>query len=102
MKSDDFTRNFLQFFAVNFLQLLTHCASPTKVEVLAISLTLAASVLTTSLISTEVRVNAEAGDIIGEDAASIDLLLGFGGLNKRASTEAEVVRTSAVVTVLFL
>ena len=93
----------------------THCASPeaAKVEVvvvvvvvLAIPVTLllalVLSVLTMSLISTEVRVNAEAGDIIGEDAASIDLLLGFGGLNKRASTEAEVVRTSAVVTVLFL
>ena len=66
----------------------THCASPeaAKVEVvvvvvvvLAIPVTLllalvVLSVLTMSLISTEVRVNAEAGDIIGEDATSIDLV----------------------------
>ena len=78
----------MNFFLLEFLTILyTHCASPeaAKVEVvvvvvvvLAIPVTLllalVLSVLTMSLISTEVRVNAEAGDIIGEDAASIDLV----------------------------
>ena len=81
--------NFMNFFLLEFLTMYTHCASPeaAKVEVvvvvvvvvLAIPVTLllalvVLSVLTMSLISTEVRVNAEAGDIIGEDAASIDLV----------------------------
>ena len=79
--------NFMNFFLLEFLTIYTHCASPeaAKVEVvvvvvvvLAIPVTLllalVLSVLTMSLISTEVRVNAEAGDIIGEDAASIDLV----------------------------
>ena len=77
----------MNFFLLEFLTMYTHCASPeaAKVEVvvvvvvvLAIPVTLllalVLSVLTMSLISTEVRVNAEAGDIIGEDAASIDLV----------------------------
>ena len=80
--------NFMNFFLLEFLTMYTHCASPeaAKVEVvvvvvvvLAIPVTLllalvVLSVLTMSLISTEVRVNAEAGDIIGEDATSIDLV----------------------------
>ena len=50
-------------------------------------------------ISTDV--NPVRGDI-GDEAASILCGGCVVGLNKRASTEAEVVKTSAVVTVLFL
>ena len=82
--------NFMNFFLLEFLIIYryTHCASPeaAKVEVVVVVVILLAipvtlllalvvlSVLTMSLISTEVRVNAEAGDIIGEDATSIDLV----------------------------
>ena len=53
---------------------------------------------TVSLISTEVNVTGDIGD---EAASALDRYIG-GLLNKRASAETEVARTSAVVTVLFL
>ena len=53
---------------------------------------------TVSLISTEVNVTGDIGD---EAASALDRYIG-GLLNKRASAETEVAKTSAVVTVLFL
>ena len=52
---------------------------------------------TVSLISTEVNVTGDIGD---EAASALDRYIG-GLLNKRASAETEVAKTSAVVTVLF-
>ena len=55
-----------------------------------------------SLISTEVNVTGDMGDEAASACEARWLLLRYvGGLNKRASADTEVAKTSAVVTVLF-